>query len=253
MNCSNIRTRTPICIPNGPYNAPACASTYKSAAGDTCSSIDTKYNLVEGTIKTANSFLTCTAIWANTPICIPNGPYKRVDCKTTYSSMAGDTCATIDNEFNLIDGTTKAANPFLSCSDVWKGTPICIPNGPYKTSYEPKCVTQAYESVAGDTWCVLWSEHYGNYELTALDSSKIEAKFALSAGSVSSANSWVNCANIWTKTRLSICVPTLSSSDPKKCTKTIVSAAGNTCSSIAQGRGTSASWIKAWSVPAVHE
>ena len=160
LDCSNIWTSTPICIPNGPYNAPACSSTYISAAGDTCSSIETKYNLVDGTIQTANSFLTCTDIWTYTPICIPDGPYNQFECKTTYISMAGDTCATIDNEFNLIDGITKAANAFLTCSDIWTATPICIPNGPYNTNYEPNCVTQAYVSLAGETWCVEWLEYY---------------------------------------------------------------------------------------------
>lgn len=154
LDCRNIWTSTPICIPNGPYNAPPCKSTYKSVAGDTCSSIDTKYNFVDGTIKTANGFLTCTDIWVNTPICIPDGPYKPVVCKTTYKSMAGDTCTTVDNEFNLIDGTTKSANSFLTCSDIWAGTPICIPGGPYKTDHEPNCVTQTYKSLAGETWCV---------------------------------------------------------------------------------------------------
>ena len=159
LDCSNIWTRTPICIPNGPHNSPACKSTYVSAAGDTCSSIESKYNLVQGTIKIANSFLTCTDIWTHTPICIPDGPYKTTACKTTYTSMAGDTCATIDDEFNLVDGTTKTANSFLTCSDIWTATPICIPDGPYKTSSEPNCVTQAYESLAGETWCVQWSEY----------------------------------------------------------------------------------------------
>ena len=160
LDCGNIWTSTSICIPDGPYNAPTCKSTYVSAAGDTCSSIETKFNLVEGTTKTANSFLTCTGIWAHTQICIPDGPYRQTACKTTYISMAGDTCVTIDNEFNLIDGTTKSANPFLTCSDIWTATPICIPDGPYKTSYEPNCATQTYRSLAGETWCVKWSEYY---------------------------------------------------------------------------------------------
>ena len=82
--------------------------------------------------------------------------------------------------------------------------------------------------------------------LTSLDSASIETKFALTAGSISSANTWVNCADIWTGTNLSICVPNLGNSDSKTCTKTISSAAGETCSSIAQNYGTYAAWIKAW-------
>jgi LysM repeat protein len=160
LDCSDIWTYTPICIPDGASNAPVCKSIYVSAPGDTCSSVETKFDLVEGTIKIPNDFLTCPDIPSFTLLCIPDGPHRDTGCKTTYTSMAGDTCVTIDNEFNLIDGTTKSANSFLTCSDIWTATPICIPDGPYKASYEPNCVTQSYKSLAGETWCVQWSDYY---------------------------------------------------------------------------------------------
>ena len=70
-----------------------------------------------------------------------------------------------------------------------------------------------------------WTSLYHNYEPASLDNSNIDVKFALSAGSVSSANTWVNCVDIRTRTRLLICVPALSDNDPQICTKTIISAA----------------------------
>jgi hypothetical protein len=110
--------------------------------GDTCDTLDKKYNLVSGTIKQANQFLDCSNIWAWTPICIPDGPYNAPACKSTYTSVAGDTCSSIETKYNLVDGTIKTANGFLTCTDIWVNTPICIPDGPYKqvackTTYTP--------------------------------------------------------------------------------------------------------------------
>ena len=77
-------------------------------------------------------------------------------------------------------------------------------------------------------------------------SSSIETKFALQAGSVSAANTWVNCSDIWTSTNLSICVPTLSASDPQTCSKRMTAASATTCGAVGGVNGVSASWIKAW-------
>ena len=144
-----------------------CKETYTSVTGDDCTTIEAKYNLVPGTLKAANPFVTCDDIWARTPLCIPDGPYNPTTptptatttpsapaCKQTYSSVPNDTCSSIENKFNLVEGTIKAANPFLTCADIWAWTPICIPDGPYKSNggSEPSCVTQTYQSLAGETW-----------------------------------------------------------------------------------------------------
>jgi LysM repeat protein len=167
-------TPTPTPTPNSApptTTTPACKETYTSAAGDDCTKIEAKYNLVSGTLKAANPFVTCTDIWAWTPLCIPNGPYNTTPagssppattstpaCKQKYTSVPNDTCASIENKFNLAVDTIKAANPFLTCTDIWASTPICVPDGPYKSkstgSSEPSCVTQTYQSLAGETWCV---------------------------------------------------------------------------------------------------
>ena len=56
----------------------------------------------------------------------------------------------------------------------------------------------------------------------------------------------MTCTDIWAGTPLSICVPTLSPSDPQTCTQTYTSKAGDTCQSIGPAFGTTAQWIKAW-------
>ena len=153
---STTTTTPPPTTPN-----PACKETYTSVAGDDCTKIEAKYNLTPGTLKTANAFVTCNDIWAGTPLCIPNGPATTTppttpQCKQTYVSAPSDTCTSIENKFNLAEGTIKGANPFLTCTDIWSGTPICVPDGPYKNTNNggsgPSCVTQNYQSMAGDTW-----------------------------------------------------------------------------------------------------
>jgi hypothetical protein len=101
-----------------------CKTTYSSKNGDTCATIDNAYGLVSGTILTENAFLTCSDIWVDTPICVPDGPYA---CSQTYSSKKGDTCQSIEKAFDLEEGSLLPANTFLTCNDIWENTPICIP------------------------------------------------------------------------------------------------------------------------------
>lgn len=98
-----------MCIPP----AQDCTQKYYTASGDSCSSVDKKYNLVDGTIKKANNFVNCNDIWSGTELCIPDGPYKQSNCKQTYLSAKGDTCFGIEQDFHLVHGTIKQANDFL--------------------------------------------------------------------------------------------------------------------------------------------
>ena len=147
LNCSDVWVGTQICVPDGPY---ACSETYYSQKGDTCDSIEKSYGLDTGEILGANKFLTCTDIWEHTPICIPAGDCSDIPCKSTYISVLGDTCASIEQKYHLATNAIKDANDFVTCDDIWKGTPLCIPDG--------GCTPQTHISVAGDTWYVLlWS------------------------------------------------------------------------------------------------
>jgi len=163
LTCSDIWVGTPICVPDGPR---ACSQTYSSKKGDSCDSIESAFGLQEGSILAANTFLSCGDIWENTPICIPNGgsaptstttasgptstPAK---CKSTYNSVPNDTCESVENAYNLASNSIKSANLFVDCTNIWSGTPLCIPDGPYKEDLG--CTIQTYYSQSGDNWCVL--------------------------------------------------------------------------------------------------
>jgi LysM repeat protein len=162
LTCSDIWVGTPICVPDGPY---ACSETYTSKKGDTCQSIEQAFDLEDGSLLPANTFLTCGDIWENTPICIPDDACPAepattttapdstptpASCKSTYTSSDKDTCESVEQHFNLVSGTIKSANLFVTCNDIWVGTPLCIPDGPYK-----ECTTQTYHSQKNDTWYVL--------------------------------------------------------------------------------------------------
>ncbi|CAG7850665.1 SubName: Full=Related to deacetylase {ECO:0000313/EMBL:CCA68305.1} [Serendipita indica DSM 11827] len=233
-----------------------CVQTYTSKVGDTCASIESQFGLPSGSILAANSFLNCNDIWVNTPICIPRGGTTTTrtsttspsttrtstsstpapTCVQTYTSKAGDTCASIEGQFGLQSGSILAANSFLNCQDIWVNTPICIPPGgstttrttttPTSTSTSgpaPTCVS-TYTAVAGDT-CA-----------------KIEYNYELPAGSIQAANpSWLNCADIWAYTP--ICIPPGGSG----CTLKISTASTDrTCAAVASRYGTTAALIQAW-------
>ena len=85
----------------------------------------------------------------------------------------------------------------------------------------------------------------GQYKLVGCSSS-IETKFALQGGSVSAANPRVDCSNTLAGVDLSICVPTLSASDPQDCTENATTVNPITCGSLGSLYGVSAAWIKAW-------
>ena len=199
LTCSDVWVGTPICVPDGPN---ACSQNYSSKKGDTCQSIEQAFNLPQDSILAANTFLTCSDIWENTPICIPNSaspptatttapgststPAK---CKSTHTSVPNDTCDSIEQLHNLASGTIKSANPFVTCTDIWTGTPLCIPDGPYKEDIG--CTIQTYNSQPNDTWYVL---------LRSLSEVRSTAHYIYSTATVSSRSlrSWLETSSMTT-------------------------------------------------------
>lgn len=167
----------------------ACKSTYSSQSGDTCTTIEQKYGLVSGTILAANTFLTCSNIWANTPICVPDGPYA---CSETYYSKNGDTCDSIETLYDLEVGEILASNSFLDCNDIWENTPICIP--------ADDCITTTTGTSPPTTEC---KSMY--YSVLGDTCDSLDHKFNLASGTILSANSFVTCKDIWAGTQL--CIP----------------------------------------------
>ncbi|PVG02512.1 glycoside hydrolase/deacetylase [Serendipita vermifera] len=226
VTCNDIWSGTPICVPASTGTI-TCASTYYSKSGDTCDSIGSKNGLTGTAIKNANTFLTCTDIWAGTPICIPTGGNTGTTdpttpttptCASTYYSKAGDTCDSIGSKNGLTGTAIKNANTFLTCTDIWAGTPICIPTGGSNT------VTCVSQYTAGD-----------NETCTT-----VGTKFGLDATAVYNANKFVGCNDIWKGTNL--CIPP----GGRDCTNTIRSWPGATCNDIAGAYGTTAENIKFW-------
>jgi len=190
LNCQDIWPNTPICIPSGGStpSTPSgnCKSTYRSQSGDTCDKLDQLYNLKSGSIKGANSFVDCNNIWANTPLCIPDGPYEEdLGCIVqTYSSKGGDTCDSIEAQFALRHGELKEDYDYLDCSNIWANTPlmICVP------SQADHGCTQTISSLDCDT-C-----------------DDIGTRYGVSGDQIKAWNSFVGCNDIWTNTP--ICVKT---------------------------------------------
>ncbi|CAG8654699.1 15579_t:CDS:10, partial [Acaulospora colombiana] len=207
-------------------------------AGDNCASIAAQFEITAHDVETANTFLNCNNIWAGTPICIvggstPTGTSSSVaatpTCASTYTSVAGDTCASI--------ATKVRSTGLLSVSDisnhvyalVWfdclkhskrqhisrlqqhlyvfalslieithkipigAWTPVCIPPGGVS-----QC-TRTYTAKSGDT-CESIAREYGT------TSSQIQAWCAYrsphSELTLTShyRNTFLTCTNIWAET-----------------------------------------------------
>ncbi|KIM33458.1 carbohydrate-binding module family 50 protein, partial [Serendipita vermifera MAFF 305830] len=112
-----------------------CKFTYYSQPGDTCRSIGLSSGYYDTDILAANSFLDCSNIWPNTPVCIPDIPYPVTVtyptptgptpiplptpvCQANIKSVAGDTCDSIAEPYHMSGGNILAANTFLNCDDI---------------------------------------------------------------------------------------------------------------------------------------
>jgi LysM repeat protein len=167
----------------------------------------------ETDVYSANTFLNCTDIWVNTPICIPAISYPPTStvsvapaCGSTYWSVAGDTCQSIAAQFGYYDYQISGANSFLNCNDIWANTPICLPKTfgtPTVTGLPVSSCAATYTSVRGDT----------------CDS--IGTKYGITGNEIHNANTFLDCSNIWTYTP--ICIPAVVIFDPSPTNPTIIS------------------------------
>lgn len=67
LNCNDIWTGTPICIPPG---GTLCQQRINSQAGDTCASLGTQWGVSAATIQLWNWWINCNDIWTNTSLCV---------------------------------------------------------------------------------------------------------------------------------------------------------------------------------------
>lgn len=189
---STTSSPPPTSTTSSPPPSGTCASTYRSAAGDTCTSIEQKFGLPAGSILASNSFLNCDDIWVNTPICIPPGGSSSSSstsssstpapsCVSTYRSVAGDTCTSIEAKFGLSAGAISQANSFVTCTDIWVNTPLCIPPGGSPPTTGGQC-TRTIRSTQ-DATC-----------------DSIGAANGVSGAQIKAWNDFLDCNDIWTNT-----------------------------------------------------
>lgn len=100
-------------------------------------------------------------------------------CVTTYYSVSGDTCQSIGSNYGLTETALWNANTFITCNDIWAGTPVCIP--PPGTA-----CAQSYTTPSGTTCAAVASQ------------------FGVTAAQIALWNYWVNCDDIWSGTGLCV-------------------------------------------------
>ncbi|KAG8799341.1 hypothetical protein FRC17_007153 [Serendipita sp. 399] len=187
----------------------SCKAHYISQKGDTCASIGLPWGLSENQILQANSFLNCNDIWEWTPICIPDVlipstvTYSTATstvsaCRETYISIEKDTCDSIGTHFGVSGDAIYRANSFLNCNDIWPYTPICVPY-PLATG----TTTRAAPVPTSTPAC---SSYIASQPGQTCES--IARNNGLVGSDIATANSFVNCNDIWPNTR--ICVPSVS-------------------------------------------
>lgn len=171
--------------PTQTSSTPACVQTYTSVDRDTCASIETKLGIPPGSVKAMNDFVNCVDIWPWTQLQLPCSPPSLAPtttspaCAATYATVSGDTCDSIEFNYGLPAGSIKAANSFVTCSDLWTSTTLCIPAG------WMGC-TRTVRTVGTET-CA-----------------SIGAKYGLSGEQIAGWNAFLNCADIWPNT--AVCV-----------------------------------------------
>ncbi|CAI5956733.1 unnamed protein product [Closterium sp. NIES-65] len=123
---------------------PQCGQTYTTVAGDTCSSVATKFAISLGAFMGLNSALSCaTALPVGLYVCVapkstqflsagllshslarsrfslsllPSRPQTAVNCTAWYAVLQGDNCPNIWNAANLTESTFLAINPGIRVS-----------------------------------------------------------------------------------------------------------------------------------------
>ncbi|KAG8798516.1 hypothetical protein FRC17_007405, partial [Serendipita sp. 399] len=196
--------------PEPSSTAISCKAHYTSQKGDTCASIGLPWGLSENQILQANSFLNCNDIWEWTPICIPDVPvpstvtYSTITstvsaCRETYISIEKDTCDSIGTHFGVSGDAIYRANTFLNCNDIWPYTPICVPYSLATGTTTTRAAPVPTATPACNRY--ITSQPGQTCENIARDN-------GLVGSDIATANSFVNCNDIWPNTR--ICVPSVS-------------------------------------------
>ncbi|KAF7288367.1 hypothetical protein HMN09_01399600 [Mycena chlorophos] len=103
-----------------------CTSYYTVASGDTCTSIDEKYDTALADLLRWNTALTasCTTIQLGEAYCVQGGGNP---CSKIYTVVSGDSCGAIESKFGITMAQMLSLNPFLTSScAIQVGQNLCV-------------------------------------------------------------------------------------------------------------------------------
>ncbi|KAJ7779318.1 hypothetical protein DFH07DRAFT_910767 [Mycena maculata] len=126
---------TPVTSSGPPANLAAgslsnCTTYYTIASGDSCTSVDAKYDIALADLLRWNTALTasCTTIQLSEAYCVAGGGNA---CTDIYTVVSGDSCGSIETKFGITIADIIAWNPFLTSScAIQIGENLCVSGTP---------------------------------------------------------------------------------------------------------------------------
>ncbi|KAJ6492288.1 hypothetical protein C8R45DRAFT_990841 [Mycena sanguinolenta] len=103
-----------------------CTTYYTVASGDSCTAIDTKYDIALSDLLRWNTALTsaCTTIQLNEAYCVAGGGNA---CSKIYTVASGNNCGSIESQFGVTLDNLLAWNPWLTSSCALEiGQNVCV-------------------------------------------------------------------------------------------------------------------------------
>ncbi|KAJ7708606.1 hypothetical protein B0H16DRAFT_1438492 [Mycena metata] len=142
-----------------------CTEYYTIASGDSCTSVDEKFDIALADLLRWNTALTssCTTIGLGEAYCVAGGGDT---CSKIYTVASGDSCGAIETKFNITLADIIAWNPYLTSSCVIQiGENLCVSGPPaMKTPTRPPSniaagtlqnCTEYYTVASGDSCTVI--------------------------------------------------------------------------------------------------
>ncbi|KAF5329714.1 hypothetical protein D9619_009152 [Psilocybe cf. subviscida] len=219
-----------------------CTQYYTVVSGDSCGTIDTKFNLTLAQFITFNPEVNsqCTNIQLGSAYCVQSsnstttGPPSNVasgtitsGCTQYYTVVSGDSCATVESKFNLTLAQFITFNPEINsqCTNIQLGLAYCVHSSNSTTTPVGPPANLASGSLNNCT---------SYYTIVSGDNCPaIETNFTIAASDFFRWNPEVNtaCTNI--AVGEAYCVK----GGPSACKKTYTVKSGDFCSGIVSSQG----------------
>ncbi|KAJ7465728.1 hypothetical protein FB451DRAFT_423455 [Mycena latifolia] len=107
-----------------------CTTYYTIASGDSCTTVDQKFNIALADLLRWNTALTstCTTIGLSEAYCVAGGGDA---CSKIYTVASGDSCGAIETKFGITLADIIAWNPYLTSScAIQIGENLCVSGPP---------------------------------------------------------------------------------------------------------------------------